>query len=218
MGFFCVIGVILLLMFLRHLDNPPDEGVKTHKDYDLPSEEYINKCPIEIPKTFMQTSEENRTENEFVNTKDLMLYNLRQMGFEPHELEDGGTRLIYQGEDFYMRFSGSFVEMWDLAWSRINVNDPNLPKLRDAINLANIQFGPTTILQVPDENGFVEICTRYDFLVHPALNNLPEYLRFVFNLFFRVKDDIRLNYNNLLLEEERHRASNKPQDNAPCSN
>lgn len=109
MGALYIIGVILLVRFIRYMaDKLMDEDVKTWKEYEAPndelSEEFINEYPIEETKTDMQTPKENKTEGTVINTKDLMFETLLQMGCNPQEIEDGAVGVVFQGEKFYMRF------------------------------------------------------------------------------------------------------------------
>ena len=166
----------------------------------------------------MQTPKENQKDREVINTKDLMVETLRQMGCDPKEIEDGAVGVVFQGEKFYMRFGGFFVNIWDLGWSSINLNDLNLPKLRQAINLANFEFGPTIVLTDPDENGVMDIHTRYGIMLHPSLPDLTDYIGHAFNLFFKAKNNLHLNYNRLRVEEENRKISQTPNDTNPCSN
>lgn len=166
----------------------------------------------------MQTSKENQTEREVIDIKSLMIDTLRKMGCDPKEIEGGAVAVAYQGENFCMKFGGMFVNIWDLGWCDINVNDLNLPRLRQAINLANFEFGPTIVLADPDENGIMDIHSRYGILFHPSLPNLTEYMAITFNWFFRAKNNLHINYNRLLVEDEKQQTNQNPNDTNPCNN
>ena len=216
--FWSIFLIILTVLFVRNLSNKPsDDDSMTGNDCEEPNEEFINEYPIQTT-TVMQTQNENQTEREVVNTKGLMIETLRQMGCDPKEIEDGAVGAVFQGEKFYMRFGGWFVNIWDLGWSSINVNDLNLPKLRKAINLANFEFGPTIVLTDPDENGVMDIHTRYGILLHPSLPDLTEYLANTFNMFFKAKNNLHLNYNRLIVEQENQHSDLNRQDMNPCTN
>lgn len=205
-----IIGVILLIRFIKYATGKrKDEEVKKCKKYEELNDEanhgFINEYPkIEYPKeenkTGMKEEKEKLSEEIAANTRNLMIETLKLMGCDPKEIDDGAVYVVYQGEKFFMKFGGLFVNIWDLGWSNINVNDLNLPKVRQAINLTNFEFGPTVVLTEPDENGNMQIHTRYGIVFHSSLPDLTEYLSNTLGLFFRAKKDMHQNYNRLIAE------------------
>lgn len=219
MGIVYIISVILLIRFFSYVaEKLKDKKVSVRKEYDGPHEEFINEYPTEETTTIMQTPKENQTEGTVINIKALLIETVRQLGCEPEEVDENSVITTFQGEKFYINVGGMFINIWDLGWSSINVNDLNLPKLRRAINRANIEFGPTIVLGEPAADGTMDISSRYGIVLHPSLPDLHYYLKYALELFFQTKNNLHKSYNMLLIEEEKQNSAQNPQDINPCNN
>lgn len=96
------------------------------------------------------------------DTFGLMFSTLCNIGCQPTKNDDGSISVSYQGEKFQMEFNGMFARVWDLMWAVIKADDTDLPNLREAVNSANIDFGPTVVWSAPDKEGFIGLKSVLD--------------------------------------------------------
>ena len=89
------------------------------------------------------------------DTIGLMFKTLVNIGCQPTANEDGTLSVQYQGENFHMEFGGMYARVWDPMWAGVKADDPDMPKIREAVNAANFNFGPTVVLTTPNEEGVI---------------------------------------------------------------
>lgn len=113
---------------------------------------------------------------------------LRAIGCQPESQEDGNITVQFQGETFLLRPNGPyFVDIYDLAWSCVQTDDPELPLLKEA--LIETQWGcPFKFLLRDGSDNAIEISTSYLMWLHPGNDENKEYMRTVLRLFFLCKD------------------------------
>lgn len=140
-------------------------------------------------------------ENPENNPQQLMVSILTQIGCQPM-VNDDTVRVSYQGENFQIDFGGPYVQIWDPGWAAVASDDPSIPAICEAINLTNACFGPTVLLSVPDEEGTRYLHTRYSILFFPEIPGIDEYMRSSLDLFFRVKDIMRKNFQKVESEQQ----------------
>jgi len=148
--------------------------------------------------------ESNRIHNEYMNndnhipdTQGLMFDTLSAIGCQPTKNDDGTLSVSYQGENFHMEFGGMYCRVWDSMWSGIKVDDPELPQVKEAVNAANFNFGPTVVMTAPDENGVIGFHSRRDIMLHPACPDNVPFVKAVLDSFFDAKEQVRQNYQQL---------------------
>jgi hypothetical protein len=142
------------------------------------------------------------------HTADIMESALKSIGCQPTHNEDGSVSVSYQGENFHIEFGGMYARVWDPMWAGMKYDDPEMPKMREAVNVANFNFGPTVVLTAPDENGIIGFHTRRDIMLHPACPDNTLYIKAVLDSFFEAKNAVRSNYlklNERQVEDHRNR-------------
>ena len=116
---------------------------------------------------------------------------LKEIGCKTKEESDGTLYALYKGETFQMMFRKTYAQIWDPTWSSIEADDPELPKLREAINLANFSSGPTVVMSPPDEKGVINLHSRLDIMLHPACPDNAIFVQAALESFFSIKDRVR---------------------------
>lgn len=144
-------------------------------------------------------------ENRKYNTRQLMVSTLTQIGCQPTVNEDNTVAVTYQGEHFHIDFGGLYAQIWDLGWAGVSVNDPELPKIREAVNHANFDFGPTVVMTNPDDKGTMYVHSRLGIFLHPEIPEIDNYLRSSLDMFFRTKDSVRQNFLRITFEQQKVR-------------
>lgn len=141
--------------------------------------------------------EEKRLKNENPDTLGLMFTTLSNIGCQPTKNDDGSLSVQYQGENFHMEFAGRYARVWDPMWAGVKADDPDLPKIREAVNSANFSFGPTVVLTAPDRDGVIGIHSRRDIMLHPACPENELFVRAVLDSFFNAKESVHTNFQKL---------------------
>lgn len=126
-----------------------------------------------------------------LDTPQLMHNVLTNIGCQPKFNDDNTLSIKYQGDDFLIEFSGKYARIWDTAWAGSNVNDPEFPMLKEAVNKANIGFGPTVMWGASNEEGLVGLHSRCDIILHPSCNGNESYVEEILGSFFNTREQVR---------------------------
>ena len=141
--------------------------------------------------------------SEQPDTARLMFNTLSEIGCQPEKDNDGSINVQYQGETFHMDFGGMYARVWDPMWAGIKANDPNLPQIREAVNAANFNFGPTIVLSSPDEDGIIGFHTRRDIMLHPLCPDNAPYVKAVLDSFFEAKEQVKGNFQEIKASQDK---------------
>ena len=133
----------------------------------------------------------------------LMFNVLSEIGCQPEKDNDGSINVQYQGENFHIDFGGMYARVWDPMWAGIKANDPNLPQIREAVNAANFNFGPTIVLSSPDEDGIIGFHTRRDIMLHPSCPDNAQYVKAVLDSFFKAKEQVKGNFQEIKASQDK---------------
>ena len=159
--------------------------------------------------------EEKRSKIENTDTLGLMFTTLSNLGCQPKKNADGTLSVQYQGENFYMEFGGMYARVWDPMWAGVKADDPDLPNIREAINAANYNFGPTVVLTSPDKNGVIGFHSRRDIMLHPACPDNASFVKAVLDSFFDTKENVRSRYQQINTSQVETRQPRRPIGFAP---
>ena len=155
--------------------------------------DYLKKC----------LSHPSGDSSEQPDTARLMFNALSEIGCQPEKDNDGSINVQYQGENFHIDFGGMYARVWDPMWAGIKANDPNLPQIREAVNAANFNFGPTIVLTSPDENGIIGFHTRRDIMLHPLCPGNAAYVKAVLDSFFEAKEQVKGNFQEIKASQDK---------------
>jgi hypothetical protein len=144
------------------------------------------------------------------HTEEIMESALKSIGCQPTHNQDGSVSVSYQGENFHIEFGGMYARVWDPMWAGMKSDDPDMPKVREAVNVANFNFGPTVVMTAPDENGVIGFHTRRDIMLHPACPDNTLYIKAVLDSFFEAKDAVRSNYQKLNAQQFENQKKRRP--------
>lgn len=148
-------------------------------------------------------SHPNGDSPEQPDTARLMFNALSEIGCQPEKDNDGSINVQYQGETFHMDFGGMYARVWEPMWAGIKANDPDLPQIREAVNAANFNFGPTIVLTSPDENGIIGFHTRRDIMLHPLCPDNAPYVKAVLDSFFEAKEQVKGNFQEIKASQDK---------------
>ena len=196
-----ILGVVFFLAFLANKLNKKKDETVNHQ-YD---EVVAGMCSS-------QNNEEMKQEKEVVkpDTLGLMLNTLNQLGCQPTANEDGTISVQYQGENFHMEFGGMYARVWDPMWAGVKADDPDMPKIREAVNVANFNFGPTVVLTAPNDEGVIGFHSRRDIMLHPACPDNVPFVKAVLDSFFDAKEQVRNSFQQINAKQMEAQKNRRP--------
>lgn len=109
-----------------------------------------------------------------------------------------------------MEFGGMYARVWDPIWAGIKADDPDMPKIREAVNAANFGFGPTVVLTAPNDEGIIEFHSRRDIMLHPACPDNELFVKAVLDSFFNTKEQVRSNFQQINAKQMETQKSRRP--------
>lgn len=157
-----------------------------------------------------QQKSEMNTNKQKPNTLDLMFKTLIGLGCQPTKNKDDTISVSYQGENFHMEFGGMYARVWDPMWAGIKADDPNLPRIREAVNAANFNFGPTVVLTAPNDEGIIGFHSRRDIMLHPACPDNEPFVKAVLDSFFDAKEQVRSKFQQINAKQMETQKNRRP--------
>lgn len=171
---------------------------------------YLNDKKKKKERMEQEKSDSAEQTHNQPDTLGLMFSTLCNIGCQPTKNDDGSISVSYQGEKFHVEFNGMFARVWDLMWAVIKADDTDLPNLREAVNSANIDFGPTVVLSAPDEEGFIGLYSRYDIMLHPGCPDNELYVKSVLDSFFKTKELVHDHFQQIKAAQPTAREPRRP--------
>lgn len=196
-----ILGIVYLLAFLANKLNKKEEEPENHHYDDVVADMYKTQDKEDM----------NQEQNaEKPDTLGLMFNTLNQLGCQPHTNEDGSLSVQYQGENFNMEFGGMYARVWDPMWAGVKADDPDMPKIREAVNAANFNFGPTVVLTAPNDEGVIGFHSRRDIMLHPACPDNVPFVKAVLDSFFDAKEQVRNSFQQINAKQMEAQKNRRP--------
>ena len=105
--------------------------------------------------------------NKAINEEDRKTRNLLAKALDTigcqHEVNDKGNIVFkYQGEEFSISASddGDVIWVYNVAWRVMNIDDPKVGYMKQAVNKANAHCGITSLYTIDDKQGLVGVHSR----------------------------------------------------------
>lgn len=168
---------------------------------------------VKAKQQFREEAMKDDTKNEETQKPDtlgLMFKTLSEIGCQPCANDDGTLSVQYQGENFHMEFGGMYARVWDPMWAGVKADDPDMPKIREAVNAANFNFGPTVVLTAPNEEGIIGFHSRRDIMLHPACPDNVSFVKAVLDSFFDAKEQVRNNFQQINAKQMETQKNRRP--------
>lgn len=181
-----ILGILLCIVFISSYNSFCEwrnEGRKDNEQYQTTTESVSDKEATKAGKE--------------PDTLGLMFKTLSNLGCQPTKNEDGSLSVLYQGENFLMEFGGMYARVWDPMWAGIKADDPDMSKIREAVNAANFNFGPTVVLTAPNEDGVIGFHSRRDIMLHPSCPDNVLFIKAVLDSFFDTKEHVRRHFQQI---------------------
>lgn len=150
------------------------------------------------------------TSKDEIEAKEIALRCLTELGCQPEIHKDGSVGVSYQGENFHLEFGGMYARVWDPMWAGVKADDPDMPKIREAVNAANFNFGPTVVLTAPNEEGIIGFHCRRDIMLHPACPDNVPFVKAVLDSFFDAKEQVRNSFQQINAKQMETQKNRRP--------
>ncbi len=158
----------------------------------------------------MKNAGQKVTSKSDVEAKEIAIKCLTELGCQPEIHKDGSVGVSYQGENFHLEFGGRYARIWDPMWAGIKGNDPDLPKIKEAINATNFNFGPAVVTTAPEEDGDIGLHSRRDIMLHPSCPDNVLYIKAVLDSFFDTKEHVRKHFQQIESQQQQEKKSRRP--------
>lgn len=201
--------VILLGIFGSRLNKKEEDDVEFNPYHDEAVASMYESAHQSAEETHKNIEEQMKQDNN-PDTLGLMFNTLTILGCQPKKNDDDTISVSYQGENFQMEFGGMYCRVWDPMWSGIKVDDPELPQVKEAVNAANFNFGPTVVMTAPDENGVIGFHSRRDIMLHPACPDNVPFVKAVLDSFFDAKENVRNKFQQLNAQQAEAQKRRRP--------
>lgn len=178
-----------------------------NRERDAHWENVENRYPY---TTVENNSQEDMKQEEKPDTIGLMFNTLNALGCQPTKNDDGTLSVSYQGENFHMEFGGMYARVWDPMWAGVKADDPDMPKIREAVNAANFNFGPTVVLTAPNDDGVIAFHSRQDIMLHPSCPDNVPFVKAVLDSFFDAKEEVRNRYQQINAQQMEAKKNHRP--------
>lgn len=142
------------------------------------------------------------TSKDEIDAKEIAVKCLTELGCQPEIYKDGSVGVSYQGENFHLEFGGRYARIWDPMWAGIKGDDPDLPKIKEAVNATNFNFGPTVVMTAPDEDGDIGLHSRRDIMLHPSCPDNVPFIKAVLDSFFDTKEHVRRHFQQINSQQQ----------------
>lgn len=136
---------------------------------------------------------------EDIDTQELVVTVLKEIGCQPETNEEGHLVFKYQGDDFYIAVEDEarFVMIWNPWWASISIDNPAIPYLKEIVNMVNVEALVTTVYTADEEEKSVGLHSKCHTLFTPKEGPLDEYLKMILDQFFIAHDSIKQNMQQL---------------------
>lgn len=212
-----ILGIIFFLGFLANKLNKKDseesydstDVTRAHDEAIASMYESAHESAEETHKQIMESMNKD-DEQAYPDTFGLMFKTLSNLGCQPTANEDGTISVQYQGENFHMEFGGMYARVWDPMWAGVKADDPDMPKIREAVNAANFNFGPTVVLTAPNDEGVIGFHSRRDIMLHPACPDNVPFVKAVLDSFFDAKEQVRNSFQQINAKQMEAQKNRRP--------
>lgn len=153
-------------------------------------------------RTFYADTE---TDGKALNTVELVMQTLTEMGCQPKKEDDRCVLFGYQGEEFKINTydTNNIIWIYNVGWNGLPLDDPDVDCLKEAVNKTNEVCAMTTLYTVNKEENYIALHCHMTVYFSADIPNLKGYLASILNSFFTAHDTLRMNFQNQTEEKEK---------------
>ena len=165
------------------------------KEAEAQEEQYVQEIDMQDVK--------NKTMEETLSTKLLVLKTIENLGSEPQYTEEGRIQFEYQGVIFLMEAANDcmFVNLiwpWCHSFSKFDIDE--FSRVRQVVNDINLQDVVSVVYTITDSDD-VAVHIRKNFLFIPQIPQIEEYMKLNLIGFFRTARTLELEIEKCRMQE-----------------
>lgn len=136
-----------------------------------------------------------------LETKERIIQTLKEMNCNPEESKKNGYDVInfnFQDQDFIIYVDSSpIVRIYCNWWTTLDLNDKDVPILKEAINENNLSLIITTVYTVDKENNLIGVHCKHALNFQEVNGDYEDMLRAYLSFFFSTQRELRERFNRL---------------------
>ena len=136
-----------------------------------------------------------------LETKERIIQTLKEMNCNPEESEKNGYDVIifnFQDQDFIIYVDSSpIVRIYCNWWTTLDLNDKDVPILKEAINENNLSLIITTVYTVDKENNLIGVHCKHALNFQEVNGDYEDMLRAYLSFFFSTQRELSERFNRL---------------------
>ena len=127
--------------------------------------------------------------------KERIIQTLKEMNCNPEESEKNGYDVInfnFQDQDFIIYVDGSpIVRIYCNWWTTLDLNDKDVPILKEAINENNLSLIITTVYTVDKENNLIGVHCKHALNFQEVNGDYEDMFRAYLSFFFSTQRELK---------------------------
>lgn len=126
--------------------------------------------------------------------RNLVLETLKQIGCQPciDKENENHINFMYQGEHFFISIENECIAtFYDTWWGNLDLNNPTIENLKEAINLTNAGNIPKVLYTIDNENQKLGVHSMYKAFLKEEIPALSDMFKVILNEFFEVKKEVK---------------------------
>lgn len=139
-----------------------------------------------------------------VGTKDLLYQTLKKIHIDPQTDEEERICFTYEKSNFVIEASNEalIISIWNVWWSGLEINDTDIPKIKEAINLTNMENTVMTFYSIDEEKNILGLHSKYDMILSAYLPDNETILKAILDTFLKAQQDVYNNFQKLNSSED----------------
>ena len=129
----------------------------------------------------------------YMKIRKLVIDTLRNIGCQPEvDKKTEDVRFKYQGEGFVMKIeSNATLTIYNPWWSVLDLNDPKIENLKDAVNQANMITMPVTVYSIDKDESLLGVHSQYSMFFTKEMSDKEFLFTTVLDSFFSAHQEVR---------------------------
>ena len=199
-----IIGILAFVAMIIYRFCQEDKNCEIGQETNHQEEEYSMEENLRTSEEELRTSEESPiTSEEKPRTKELARSLLTGLGCSPKETEEGRIMFDFQGITFLMEAVDEcpFVNLiwpWCHNFSKFDIEE--FSRVRQVINSINMR-GTVTVFYSFTDSDDVAVHIKKHFLLVPQIPHPEDYLKLMFDSFFRTARTLDVEIEKCRLQE-----------------
>lgn len=135
---------------------------------------------------------------------------LKQMGCQPEVDKEDGIRFKYQGENFLIQILAErLIRIGDYWWLKLNLDDPRIEYLKEAINLTNQSNQVTVVYSITQDESLLGVHCVYQTGFYKEVPDIGAYLTYLLDSCFKAQREVKVRLSSLINREQTDRTSHE---------